>query len=86
MVWNSYVFIPQYAKIWLTFLQDLFQLFSKGLGNLERSGKLETVPIFNKSKKDPDNYRPVSLNSVSSKVMEIILRIIKKHFKDNKDS
>ena len=85
MVWNSYGFIPEYAKTWLTLLQDLFQLFSKGLGNLERSSELETVPVFKKSKKeDPDNYRPVSLNSVSSKFMEkIILTIIKKHLKDN---
>ncbi|KAJ7397101.1 hypothetical protein BTVI_138693 [Pitangus sulphuratus] len=43
------------------------------------------VPVFNKGKKeDPGNYRPVSLISVSGKIMEnIILGGSEKHLEDN---
>ncbi|CAM5075370.1 unnamed protein product [Eretmochelys imbricata] len=44
------------------------------------------VPIYKKGNKDnPENYRPVSLTSVSGKIMEqIIMQSICKHLEDNK--
>jgi len=43
------------------------------------------TPIYKKGRKeDPRKYRPVSLNSVSRKVMEqIILSVLTRHMKDN---
>ncbi|KAJ7410924.1 hypothetical protein BTVI_51705 [Pitangus sulphuratus] len=62
----------------------------RSFGNLERSqltgnGELLEMVIFKKAKKeDPGNYRPVSLTSVSGRVMEkIILEDIEKYLEDN---
>lgn len=42
------------------------------------------APVFKKSKKkDPDNYRPISLTTVPDKVTEIILGLTEKDLKDN---
>ena len=42
------------------------------------------IPVFQKGKKeDPGNYRPISLTSVPGKIMEIILGVSEKHFRDN---
>ena len=43
------------------------------------------TPIFNKGREDPGNYRPVSVTSISGKVMEqLILETISRHMKDKK--
>ena len=48
--------------------------------------KADVTSIFKKCKnEDPGNYRPVSLTSVSGKVIkQIILKAISKHMKDKK--
>ncbi|KFP29221.1 RNA-directed DNA polymerase from mobile element jockey, partial [Colius striatus] len=47
--------------------------------------KASVTPVFKKGRKDdPGNYRPVSLTSISGKVMEqLILNVITKHMKEN---
>ena len=56
----------------------LTALFKKWLesGKLPEAWKhAEVVPIFKKgSKKDPNNYRPVSLTSTCCKIMEKLIR------------
>ncbi|KAJ7397534.1 RNA-directed DNA polymerase from mobile element jockey-like protein [Pitangus sulphuratus] len=47
--------------------------------------KANIIPVFKKGKKDPGNYRPVSLTSVPGKVMEqLILDAISEHVEDKK--
>lgn len=45
--------------------------------------KADVTPAFKKGKKDPGNYWPVTLTSISGKVMEkLILEAISKHMED----
>ncbi|KGL73426.1 RNA-directed DNA polymerase from mobile element jockey, partial [Tinamus guttatus] len=47
--------------------------------------KASVTPVFKKGKKDPGNYRPVSLTSFPGKVMErLILAIVSRHMEDKK--
>jgi len=48
--------------------------------------KANVIPIFKKGKKkDPENYRPVSLPSIPGKVMEqLILEVINKQVEEKK--
>ncbi|KGL85593.1 RNA-directed DNA polymerase from mobile element jockey, partial [Tinamus guttatus] len=48
--------------------------------------KANVTPVFkNGKKKDPGNYRPVSLTSVPGKVMErLILAVVSRHREDKK--
>lgn len=46
--------------------------------------KLASVPVFKKDKKkDPSNYRFVSLTSVIGDIMKITLGVSEKHLEDN---
>ncbi|KAJ7423840.1 RNA-directed DNA polymerase from mobile element jockey-like protein [Willisornis vidua] len=46
---------------------------------------MANVPVFKKGKKDdPGNCSPVSLTSMTGKIMEIILGVIEKLLKDNR--
>lgn len=53
--------------------------------NVPTDWKLVTIPLISKKhKKDPRNYRPISLTSVPGKVIQkIILRGVEKHLEDN---
>jgi len=47
--------------------------------------KASVIPVFKKGKEDPGNYRPVSLTSISGKVMEqLILEITSKQEQEKK--
>ncbi|KFW70572.1 hypothetical protein AS28_01949, partial [Pygoscelis adeliae] len=62
-----------YQQSWLT-------------GEVPDNWRLANVtPIYKKGQKeDPGNYRPVSLTSVSGKIMEqFILRVLTRHVRDN---
>ncbi|KFP36265.1 hypothetical protein N324_11210, partial [Chlamydotis macqueenii] len=56
-------------------------------GEVPEDGRIANVtPIYKKGcKEDPGNYRPVSLTSVTRKVMEqIVLREIMRHVRDGR--
>ena len=49
----------------------------------ENCRKASVTPVSQKAKKDPGNYRPVTLTSVPGKVMErLILEVILKHVEE----
>jgi len=60
-------------------------LFFNGLGSLVVQELANVISIFRKGKKeDPGNYTPVSLTSVTGKIMEkFILGVTEKHLRDN---
>ena len=77
--------LKELAGVLATPLATLFNV-SPTNGKVPTQWKTATViPIFKKGKRtDPANYRPVSLTSVLSKVMERILsEDITKHLKNN---
>lgn len=65
--------------------QCFSQWFLSGLGTPERSQLTETGQIFKKGRKEElGKYRPASLTSVTTKIMDkIILESIEKYLKSN---
>lgn len=80
--------ISEYSKSWLMSSEDIFQLFSSGLGNLERSHLTESWQIFpqflKKGKKEDSGITGYSVSlQLPRKIMKIILRVTEKHLKGN---